>query len=135
MGTTVASGPGLVFSATDDLLSFYRSANSILNVVQKPTDEVLIHLLYTNCVPTLTYACQVKEYPYRQMQDCNVALNDAIRKIVTFNRWESVRFLREGFGYKSLCKIFASAQKNFHHSLATHHNATIRHIFSASKLE
>ena len=135
LGTTVASSPGLIFSARDDLLNFYRSANSILNAVQKTKDEVLIHLLYTNCVPTLTYACSVKEYPPREMQECHVALNDAIRKIFTYNRWESIKHLRNGFGYNSLSLIFASARKNFHHSLATHHNSVIRHIFYATNID
>ena len=39
LGTTIASSPGLVFSATDDLLNFYRSANSILNAAQRPKDK------------------------------------------------------------------------------------------------
>ena len=95
LGTTIVSGPGFQFSSADDLLNFYRSANSILNALQKPSDEVLMQLLFTNCVPTLTYACAVKEYPSAQMLECHVALNDAIRKIFTYNRWESVRELRK----------------------------------------
>ena len=54
LGTTIASNPGLVFSAPDDLLNFYRAANSILNAVQRPKDEAVIHLLYTNCELTFT---------------------------------------------------------------------------------
>ena len=128
LGTTIVSGPGFTFSSADDLLSFYRSANSILNVLQKPADEVLMQLLYTNCVPTLTYACSVKEYPSAQMQECTVALNDAIQKIFTYERWESVRRLRMSAGYKSLSEIFALQSRNFHRGLTAHCNFTLRRL-------
>ena len=42
------------------------------------------------------------------MQDINTAINDAIRKIFSFNRWESVRALREGCDKKSIYDIFAN---------------------------
>ena len=87
------------------------SSNSILNVLKKPDDVVQMHLLYTNCVPTLSFASAVKEYPSRSMNDCNTALNDAIRKIFSFSRRESVRDLRMSFGYLSLTEIFANAKR------------------------
>ena len=76
------------YSAENDIRSFYHSANAILNIVNRPDETILMHLLYTNCVPILTYACAVKEFSAREMSDCNVALNDAIQKIFSFNRWE-----------------------------------------------
>ena len=87
-----------------------------------------MQLLFTNCVPTLTYACAVKEYPSAQMLECHVALNDAIRKIFTYNRWESVRELRKSYGYKSLSEIFASHSQNFRHGLTAHSNLTLRRL-------
>ena len=54
------------------------------------------------CVPCLTYANAVKEFPPGQMTDCNTALNDAVRKIYSYNQWESVRELRSELGYKSI---------------------------------
>ena len=135
LGTKIVSDRGFGFSSSDDRLSFYRSANSILNSLQKPKEEVLIHLLYAFCIPTLTYACAIKEYPYQQMQDCNTAVNDAIRKIVTFERWESVRKLRLGFGYKSLIEMFAFAKKKFNDGLISHPNCLIRRIAYYNSLE
>ena len=82
-------------------------------------------LLYTNCVPTLTYACGVKEYRYQDKQNCNVALNDAIRKIFSFNRWESVRTLRLSFGYGSLTEIVSATRRKFFDSLPLHSNTII----------
>ena len=94
LGVTICNRKSFSFSATNDLRNFYRSANSVLNAIHKVDDNVMIHLLYTNCVPTVTYACAIKKYSAREMQDCNTALNNALRKIFTYNRWESVRQLR-----------------------------------------
>ena len=95
------------------LASFFCSANTILNVLNKPSEQVLLNLMYTNCVPILTYACEVKSYTSREMMRFDVALNDCIRKIFTFNRWESTRELRRSFGYDSISEIYAKRQRNF----------------------
>ena len=128
LGATIVSDKGLSFSSSKDLLSFYRASNAILRATNRPSEEVLLHLLYSNCIPILTYACAVKEYPARQMHDCNTAVNDALRFIFGFNRWESVRQLRESFGYKSLTELFELAKKKFNMSLLNHRNPVISHI-------
>ena len=120
------SNPNFEFSAKNDLACFYRATNSILNVLHKPSEEVSMQLLYTNCVPILTYASAVKILSAKEMTSCTVALNDAIRKIVSFNRWESVRSLRESFGYKSLYEIFAIAAKKIRDALPVHRNSIFK---------
>ena len=85
-----------------------------------------MQLLYTNCVPIHTYASALKTFSAKEMTFCTVALNDAIRKIVSFNQWESVRFLRESFGYKTLYEIFATASKKFRDALPTYRNSIIK---------
>ena len=128
LGVTICSLPYFAFDASNDLKNFYRSSNSILNVLHKPDEGVLLHLLYSNCVPTLTYACAVKTFSSRQMQDCNTALNNAIRKIFTYNRWESIRVLRESFGYLSLTEIFNKTVKKFFYTLPNHSNTIVREL-------
>ena len=76
-----------------------------------------MQLLYTCCIPILSYASAVKVYSSRQMQDCNTAIDDALRLVFGFNRWESVRLLRESFGSKSLVEIFAMTKLEFDNSL------------------
>ena len=44
LGTYIKSDPSLSFSHEEDLRSFYRSANSILNVRNKPNELVQMHL-------------------------------------------------------------------------------------------
>ena len=96
--------------------------------MKKPSEEILLKLLYSCCIPIITYASAVKEYPSRQLQDCCTAVNDALRLIFGYNRWESVRTLRESFGYKSLVKLFQKAKNKIDSSLIAHHNPIISHL-------
>ena len=129
LGTNIVNNKGFSFSSSNDLTKFYRASNSILRAVNKPSEEVLMQLLYTCCIPILSYASAVKVYSSRQMQDCNTAVNDALRLIFGFNRWESVRALRESFGYKSLVDLFAKAKRKFENSLSSHRNPVISHLY------
>ena len=113
LGVHVLAGKEFSTSSRKPLSSFYCSANTILNILKKPSEQVLMQLLYTNCVPILTYACEVKEFTGREMTRYDVALNDCIRKIFSFNRWESTRELRRSYGYDSITEIFAKRQRNF----------------------
>ena len=135
LGLTLCSRPTFSFDSKSDLRNFYRSANSILNVLKKPDECVLLHLLYSNCVPILTYACAVKTYASREMNDCNTALNNAIRRIFTYHRWESIRSLRVAFGYKSLTEIFQLSSKRFIDSLPNHSNSILRKLHSSISVE
>ena len=124
------AGNHLNFVARPDLSSFFRATNSILNVLPGAHEHVLVTLLYTNCVPILSYACAVKEYSAAEMSNCNVAVNNALRKVFGFSRWESIRTLREVFGMKSLYEIFKSTQDKFIISCRSHLNPVINHIAS-----
>ena len=128
LGTTIVNNKGFAFSSANDLSKFYRASNSILRAVRQPSEEILIHLLFTCCTPILSYASEVKEFPSRQMQDCCTAVNDALRLIFGYNRWESVRVLRTSFGYKSLVEIFQRAKTRFDSSISRHHNPIIAQI-------
>ena len=109
-------------------VKFYRASNSILTAIEKPSEEIVLQLLYTNCIPTLTYACAIKTYPSRQMQSCNTAVSDALRRIFGYNRWESIRVLRDSFGYKSITDIFGRARRKFYTVLPYHSNSIVSHI-------
>jgi hypothetical protein len=128
LGVTIVSGKRLSFSATADLRKFYRASNSIFGALSKPSEVVSMQLLYSNCVPILTYASAIKEFCHVDMLQCNSALNNAIRKIFSYNRWESIRHLRQGLGYPAIEEIFARAKRNFSRSLATSSNAILSHL-------
>ena len=97
--------------------AFYRSSNSILNVSGGPSENVLMKLLYSVCVPIITYAFDVIVLHHKERQSLHVAVNDAIRKIFSYHRWESIKTLRESFGYLSITEIFAKRKRSFENQL------------------
>ena len=129
LGVTISSGKTFGFSARPDLASFFRATNAVLNVLKGAHEHVLLTLLYSNCVPILTYACAVKEYWSSEMSDCNVAMNSAFRKIFGFKDWRSICVLRETFHVKSLYIIFKSTKDKFLLSCRSHPNPVIQFIF------
>jgi len=114
-----------LFSCSAKKCLFYRSTNTVLNIIRKPSEEVKMRILYSVCVPTLTYACDVKVFSSKEMTQVHVALNDAIRKIFTFNRWESVKDLRQSFGYLSTTEIFSRAKSSFERQLPSINNSLV----------
>ena len=128
LGATIVNNKGFAFSPSTDLSKFYRASNSILRATTKPSEEVMLQLLYSCCIPILTYASAVKDFSSRQLQNCTTAVNDALRLIFGFNRWESVRTLRESFGYKSLVDLFHRAKNKFDSSLRSHQSPIISYL-------
>ena len=128
LGCTVVSGTKLSFSTTAELGAFYASSNSILRSLKKPNELVLMNLLFSNCVANLTYCSEVKELSSNDMNKCNVALNDAIRRIFTFHRWESTRLLRQQLGFPNIYEIFDSRKRRFQSGNAASTNMVVRAI-------
>ena len=126
LGTSVCSGRSFTFSSRSDLRSFYRAFNSIASILNDMDEMVLMKLLYSNCVSILTYACAVKNYSAKEKNDCHTAVNHAIRKIFSFQRYESIRFLREFYDYSSLTDIFTKAERKFKLSLKCCYNCVLR---------
>ena len=113
LGCTVVSGKKFSFNAKPHLRSFYCAVNSLFGAVRRPNDLVLMKLLYTNCVPILTYCAEVRVHTGNVTNSYNVALNDAIRRIFSYNRWESTRSLRQQLGYQNITEIFDSRTRSF----------------------
>ena len=106
LGVYVVAGKQITFSARQVLASFYRATNSILSSVHKPSELILMNLLFTNCVPILTYAAEAVEYSATDMRNFNTALNNALRRIFSFQRWESIRYLRQQLDFPNIYEIF-----------------------------
>ena len=135
LGTTITAGKHFSFTARKDISSFYRAVNSVLNVLDCAHEHTLMNLLYTNCIPILSYAGSVKEYPSTEMTDCNTAINSATRKIFGFTDRLSVRLLRKISGFRSIYEIFASAKAKFEAEALTHHNHVIKFIAALDKVD
>ena len=109
--------------------AFYRSTNSILNVLAGPSEMVQMKLLYSTYVPIITYASDVIVFNHREFQSLHVALNDAIRKIFFYNRLESIKTLRESLGYLSLTELFAKRKRSFETQLSHIGNAVLSFFY------
>ena len=92
-------------------------AFAVTKTQKRPSEIVQMKLLYDICVPIATYGCDVVEYHHRELESLHVAVNDAIRKIFSYNRWESVKTLRESCGYRSVTEIFAQRKASFEKKL------------------
>ena len=88
-------------------------------------------ILYSICVPTLLYACEVKDLPSRELIDMNTAVNNAIRKIFSFNVWESVRHIRMRHGRGSISEIYSLRKDKFMSNIATLNNAFLNSLIIA----
>ena len=130
LGVTLSTGLRLCFNARPDLTSFYRATNAVLNALKGAKEDVLLKLLYSNCVPILSYACDVKEYAASDMSDCSVAVNNAFRKIFGFKEWRSIRILREIFNVKCLYTIFKLANDKFIMSCRSHPNPIVTTVLA-----
>ena len=130
LGVVLNSGKGLCFSATSSLRSFHRAANSVLRGRVKPNQHVLMKLLYSNCVPILTYACAVKEYSASDMRRCHIALNNAIRTIFSFAVWQSIRHIRISHGFKCIYELFERARCKFISTASCSSNIIIARLAS-----
>ena len=125
LGVNVVAGKNFSTSHVGPLIKFRSSANTVLNVHRKPSENISMKLLYSICVPTMMYACEVTNLNSRQMQSFNVALNDCIRRIFTYNRWESVRFLRISMGYPSVTDICFHRRTAFFKAMPLTRNPTL----------
>ena len=80
LGVTVIAGSSFSTSHLKPLIKFRSAANTVLNVHQKPSEQILMKMLYATCVPHLTYASDVIQYLSGQMQQLN-------------GSWKTARFL------------------------------------------
>ena len=99
----------------------------------RQSTRIQMKLLYSNCVPVITYGSEIVNYSSAEMYSLHVKINDAIRKIFSYDRWESVRYLRTDHGCLSIYEIFEQRRTVFMQRLATHRNVTLRSLYELTK--
>ena len=87
-----------------------------------------MQLLYSNCVPKLTFGAAVKELTASEMNQYNVAVNTAVRRIFGFRQWQSIRQLRDIYGYDSVELMFEKARRRFYIGMISHHNHILKFL-------
>ena len=130
LGFHIVSGKHLSFSTNEDLRGFFGSVNSVLSCSKKPKENVLMQLLYSNCVPKLTYGAAVKDLNASEKNQFNVALNNTIRRIFGFRMWQSIRHIREFYEYDAIEVLFAKAKTKFFGTMHYHVNGVLRLLSS-----
>ena len=106
------------------------SPNFVRGVIQRSRENIFMQLLYANCVPKLTYGAEVKDLNSSEMNQYNVALNGAIRRIFGFRYWQSICQLRECYGFKSMEELFEKAKRRFFNSILYHDNNVLKFLAS-----
>ena len=81
-------------------------------------------------LPIDSYGMEVKEYLARDMNNIHVAINDGVRKIFGWNRWESIRELRNAFGYHSIFVVSAIMKSKFLAGFTEIRNSVLTHLLS-----
>ena len=132
LGLIVVAGRNFSTSHGKQLIKFRSAANTVLNSRCVSSETVLMKLLFTMCVPILTYASEAVSYSVRQTNSMTVALNDCIRRIFGYNRWESVRFLRLEMGYPSITDIFYRRKESFSNNIPLTGNSTLQALLGLS---
>ena len=135
LGFYLISHDHFKFSLTEDLRGFFGSVNSILTSTHKPKENVLMQLLYSNCVPKLTYGAEVKDFNSSEKSQFSVALNNAIRRIFGFRYWQSIRQVRDCYNYKSMDVLLDKAKRRFFISIENHTNVVLKSLASLLKEE
>ena len=107
---------------------FFGSANSVLSSIMKPRENVLMLLLYSNCVPKLTFGAIVKDLSSSEMNQFNVAVNTAVRRIFGFRQWQSIRQIRDVYNYDPIEVLYEKAKKRFHGDMLTHDNSILKFL-------
>ena len=95
-----------------------------LYLAKSARETIAVHKLH----PYFDMWLRSKGLPTASELDCNTAVNNAIRHVFTYHRWQSVRSLRENFGYKSLSDIFSATKRKFAATLPSHHNSVISRL-------
>ena len=126
LGVIVVAGKTFSVSHVKPLIKFRSAANTVLNVHHKPSENVQMKLLYSSCVPIMTYTCEANIYTAKQINCLNVALNDGIRRIFGYNRWESIRYLRLSMGYPSMTDICCRRREYFMRNIPLLGNPTLQ---------
>ena len=128
LGVHICAGKTMSFSPIATIRSFHRAANLILHSRVKPNKDILMKLLYSNCVPIVTFASAVREFNSADMYRCHVAINNAIRKIFSFAVWQSIRHIRISYGCESIYELFASAKAKFLANAPSSSNSIVSHL-------
>lgn len=104
--------------------SFYRSINAIFGRVGRiASEEVVLYLMFTNCLPILLYACEVLNLSKSDISSLNFTV---VRFLMKLFKSSDINVIHEClfiFGYKLPSEIICNRVKTFSNKLSTVKNS------------
>ena len=87
--------------------SFYRSANAIFGKVGRiASEEVILQLLYSKCVPILLYSLEVCPLNISDIRSLDLVIDRLFMKLLKTNNINIVRLCQTQFGYQLYTKRY-----------------------------
>ena len=114
LGVFIEAASSFKCSLDNAKRSFYRSFNSIFGRVgRSASNEVIIQLLKSKCLPVLYYGMEVCPLRKSQLKSLDFAVNSALRKIFDTKSQDIVNECREIFNCLSAESTIASRRWKF----------------------
>ena len=95
--------------------------------------NVLMHLIYTNCVPIVTWGIGVQNYFQCEMQQLKTAVNGAIKRIFRC-QWIEVPQHRASLGYPRFDELVDAAKTRLCTALPRSPNPLVQLLFQKFQL-
>ena len=97
--------------------SLYHSANAIFGKVGRiASEEVILQLLYSKCVPILLYSLEVCPLNISDIRSLDFAIDRYLMKLLKTNNIDIVRLCQTQFGYQLPSVIILTTQRTFHYT-------------------
>ena len=77
---------------------FCVASNQVLRQCSKLSEEMLVHIINTQCVTILLNGCEVWACSYEELRKVKVFLSDSMRRVFNMSRRSSVKELMLRFG-------------------------------------
>lgn len=113
LGVTVRKGSNFSRSLCSTKIKFYRSFNAVYCKAYYASEEVLVNLFRSYCLPIITYACEALFPSKPELKSLDKLISNAFSKI--FHTFDSVVIgtLKLYFGLLSCEELLRSRQFNF----------------------
>ena len=98
LGLKIVSGRQFSVDVDGRRSKFCAAVNSVLSHKTSLSEECIMHIIKTQCLPVLGYGAGVWKCNNETIRRVGVCFNDAIRRIFGYRRYESVRNIVFEFG-------------------------------------
>ena len=97
LGVKLVSGKVFYANADVHRRKFFARVNQVIIQGRGLSEEILMHVLKTQCVPILVYGCEIWSDKVVQLNKVKVCLNKSVRRIFYMKQNESVKYILISF--------------------------------------